>query len=211
MEVPEYAAGTLTHHASLLELPHPPAYQGCCSRRRAPAPLREVLEYVANTLIFVLAGVIISNRVHTSSIGSVGQSALVSAPDYGYALLLWVYLLARALRHRLLAKRTSTLPLLWLIVSLSMHEGLCFACLSVNKRQRYSGVPHTGPDMPCVGQHYVQAVCMLERTQGLPSHPCPCPAVLPELILGAGVAVRGQKVAAVRALPGLQGLLPTPA
>ncbi len=55
---------------------------------------------MANTLIFVLAGVIISNRVHTSS---VGQSALVSAPDYGYALLLWVYLLARALPlHRTL-------------------------------------------------------------------------------------------------------------
>ena len=53
---------------------------------------REVLEYVANTLIFVLSGVIISNRVHTSS---VGESADVKALDYAYALLLWVYLLVR--------------------------------------------------------------------------------------------------------------------
>ena len=53
---------------------------------------REVLEYVANTLIFVLAGVIISNRVHTSS---QGEGAIVHALDYAYALLLWVYLLVR--------------------------------------------------------------------------------------------------------------------
>ena len=47
---------------------------------------------MANTLIFVLSGVIISNRVHTSS---VGESADVKALDYAYALLLWVYLLVR--------------------------------------------------------------------------------------------------------------------
>ena len=51
-----------------------------------------MLEYVANTLIFVLAGVIISNRVHTSS---QGEGAIVHALDYAYALLLWVYLLVR--------------------------------------------------------------------------------------------------------------------
>lgn len=55
---------------------------------------REVLEYVANTLIFVLSGVIISNRVHTSS---QGEGAIVHALDYAYALLLWVYLLVRPL------------------------------------------------------------------------------------------------------------------
>ena len=47
---------------------------------------------MANTLIFVLSGVIISNRVHTSS---QGEGAIVHALDYAYALLLWVYLLAR--------------------------------------------------------------------------------------------------------------------
>ena len=59
---------------------------------------REVLEYVANTLIFVLSGVIISSRVHTSS---QGQGAIVHALDYAYALLLWVYLLVRPLRPAL--------------------------------------------------------------------------------------------------------------
>lgn len=83
----------LEYAANMVHTTYP--YQGFCSHqcmgKKTPCPARE---YVANTLIFVLAGVIISNRVHTSS---VGQSALVNAPDYGYALLLWVYLLVRAL------------------------------------------------------------------------------------------------------------------
>ena len=74
-------------------VPFAPCTSGSCLHHKLRLR-REVLEYVANTLIFVLSGVIISNRVHTSS---QGEGAIVHALDYAYALLLWVYLLARPL------------------------------------------------------------------------------------------------------------------
>lgn len=55
-------------------------------------PMRVVwaeLEYIANTLIFVLAGVIIAGRIWNSEHTS---DSLIQPKDYGYAFLLWVYL-----------------------------------------------------------------------------------------------------------------------
>lgn len=92
---------------------------------------RGVLEYVANTLIFVLSGVIISNRVHTSS---QGEGAIVHALDYAYALLLWIYLLVRppglayyecAIVHAL---DYAYAPLLWVHL---LVRPLCAAAISV--------------------------------------------------------------------------------
>lgn len=53
---------------------------------------REELEYVANTLIFVLSGVIITGKIWESSSSAVDS---IRPADYGYAVLLWVYLLVR--------------------------------------------------------------------------------------------------------------------
>lgn len=54
-----------------------------CSRR-------EELEYLANTLIFVLAGVIVAGNIY---VNSTTDSDHIAGVDYVYALLLWVYLL----------------------------------------------------------------------------------------------------------------------
>jgi hypothetical protein len=51
---------------------------------------RETLEYVANTLIFILSGVIIAAKIYTNSTGTADE---IVGIDYGYAVLLWVYLL----------------------------------------------------------------------------------------------------------------------
>jgi hypothetical protein len=51
---------------------------------------REELEYVANTLIFVLSGVIIAGKIWQSSASG---THYIQAADYGYAVLLWLYLL----------------------------------------------------------------------------------------------------------------------
>ena len=51
---------------------------------------REELEYVANTLIFVLSGVIITGKIWESSATRFHE---IQAADYGYAVLLWIYLL----------------------------------------------------------------------------------------------------------------------
>ena len=53
---------------------------------------REELEYLANTLIFVLAGVIIAGNIYVNSTTDTDH---ISGVDYVYALLLWVYLLVR--------------------------------------------------------------------------------------------------------------------
>ena len=50
---------------------------------------RHELEFVANTVVFVLSGVIIAARVYNSE--HTAQS-LIQPQDYGYAFLLWVYL-----------------------------------------------------------------------------------------------------------------------
>eukprot|EP00884_Botryococcus_braunii_P017513 jgi/Botrbrau1/4445/Bobra.0348s0033.1 len=50
----------------------------------------ETLEYVANTLIFILSGVIIAAKIYTNSVGNADE---IVGIDYGYAVLLWVYLL----------------------------------------------------------------------------------------------------------------------
>ena len=47
---------------------------------------------MANTLIFVLSGVIITGKIWESSASGTG---LIQAADYGYAVLLWLYLLVR--------------------------------------------------------------------------------------------------------------------
>ena len=51
---------------------------------------REELEYIANTLIFVLSGVIIVGKIWESSSTTADD---IRPADYGYALLLWFYLL----------------------------------------------------------------------------------------------------------------------
>ena len=53
----------------------------------------EELEYVANTLIFVLAGAIIAGNIYDSSRDHTPTH--IEGQDYLYALLLWVYLLVR--------------------------------------------------------------------------------------------------------------------
>eukprot|EP00884_Botryococcus_braunii_P023322 jgi/Botrbrau1/9674/Bobra.0201s0008.1 len=50
----------------------------------------ETLEYVANTLIFILSGIIIAAKIYTNSIGTEDN---IKPIDYGFAVLLWVYLL----------------------------------------------------------------------------------------------------------------------
>lgn len=52
---------------------------------------REELEFLANTLIFVLSGVIITGKIWESSTTS--SLDYIRPADYGYAVLLWVYLL----------------------------------------------------------------------------------------------------------------------
>lgn len=51
---------------------------------------REELEFLANTLIFVLSGVIITGKIWESS---TTKADYIQPADYGYAVLLWVYLL----------------------------------------------------------------------------------------------------------------------
>ena len=53
---------------------------------------RQELEFVANTLVFVLSGVIIAARIYNSEHTS---ESLIQPRDYGYAVLLWVYLNVR--------------------------------------------------------------------------------------------------------------------
>ncbi|KAL0027925.1 hypothetical protein WJX79_003037 [Trebouxia sp. C0005] len=59
-------------------------------------PLRivwEELEFIANTLIFVLTGVIIAGNIYQSE-HTVSATVQIQARDYGYAFLLWVVLIA---------------------------------------------------------------------------------------------------------------------
>eukprot|EP00891_Asterochloris_glomerata_P000999 jgi/Astpho2/999/e_gw1.00016.116.1_t len=62
--------------------------------RQVEHPLRvvwEELDFIANTLIFVLVGVIIAGNIYqTKYLDSVDT---IHGPDYGYAILLWVLLL----------------------------------------------------------------------------------------------------------------------
>lgn len=51
----------------------------------------EELEYIANTLIFVLSGAIIAGNIYESSRSD--STSSIQGTDYPYALLLWVYLL----------------------------------------------------------------------------------------------------------------------
>ncbi|KAK9908624.1 hypothetical protein WJX75_000582 [Coccomyxa subellipsoidea] len=62
--------------------------------RKVEHPLHiiwEELEFLANTLIFVLSGVIITGKIWESSTTS--SLDYIRPADYGYAVLLWVYLL----------------------------------------------------------------------------------------------------------------------
>ena len=47
---------------------------------------------MANTIIFVLSGVIIAGRIYNSELAT---GTLIEPADYGYAFLLWVYLNVR--------------------------------------------------------------------------------------------------------------------
>ena len=53
---------------------------------------RTELEFVANTLVFVLSGVIIAARIYNSEHTT---ESLIQPRDYGYGFLLWVYLSVR--------------------------------------------------------------------------------------------------------------------
>ena len=56
---------------------------------------REELEYIANTLIFVLSGAIITSRIwESATVHSVDD---IRPVDFAYAILLWVYLLVGTL------------------------------------------------------------------------------------------------------------------
>ncbi|CAL8460804.1 g335 [Coccomyxa elongata] len=60
--------------------------------RKVEHPLHiiwEELEFLANTLIFVLSGVIITGKIWESS---TTKADYIQPADYGYAVLLWVYL-----------------------------------------------------------------------------------------------------------------------
>ncbi|KAA6417827.1 MAG: salt overly sensitive 1 [Trebouxia sp. A1-2] len=64
--------------------------------RQVQQPLRivwEELEFIANTLIFVLTGVIIAGNIYQSE-HTVSATVQIQARDYGYAFLLWVVLIA---------------------------------------------------------------------------------------------------------------------
>lgn len=61
--------------------------------RKVEHPLHiiwEELEFLANTLIFVLSGVIITGKIWESS---TTKHDYIQPADYGYAILLWIYLL----------------------------------------------------------------------------------------------------------------------
>ena len=55
---------------------------GCC---------REELEFIANTLIFVLSGALITSRIWESATEHAVND--IHPADFAYAILLWVYLL----------------------------------------------------------------------------------------------------------------------
>ena len=52
---------------------------------------REELEFIANTLIFVLSGALITSRIWESA--TVHAVNDIHPADFAYAILLWVYLL----------------------------------------------------------------------------------------------------------------------
>ena len=52
---------------------------------------REELDFIANTLIFILAGVIIAGNVYLSQHSD--SSLTIRGREYGYAFLLWVVLI----------------------------------------------------------------------------------------------------------------------
>ncbi len=54
---------------------------------------RDELEFVANTVVFLLAGIVIAGRIYDSSRGA---TKIIEARDWGYTLLLWVYLTVRS-------------------------------------------------------------------------------------------------------------------
>ena len=58
------------------------------------AKCREELEFIANTLIFILAGVIIAGNIYQSE-HSVDAPLQIQGRDYGYAFLLWIVLVVR--------------------------------------------------------------------------------------------------------------------
>lgn len=53
---------------------------------------REELEFIANTLIFILAGVIIAGNVYLSQ-HNPSSPVTIRGREYGYAFLLWIVLL----------------------------------------------------------------------------------------------------------------------
>lgn len=55
---------------------------------------REELEFIANTLIFILAGVIIAGNIYLSQ-HTADSPVQIRGQDYGYAILLWVVLIVR--------------------------------------------------------------------------------------------------------------------
>lgn len=58
---------------------------------------REELEFIANTVVFILAGIVIAGRIYESSSG---PEEYIHPSDWGYTLLLWVYLTVCSLAYR---------------------------------------------------------------------------------------------------------------
>ena len=65
---------------------------------------REVLEHLANTLVFIVAGAIIAGRIYKSSRD---DGAGIQAKDWAYAFLLWIYLTVSIPRSHTFAAMSS--------------------------------------------------------------------------------------------------------
>lgn len=76
-----------------------------CEVCREAVLCREELEFIANTLIFVLSGVVIAGRIYESANSS---EKLIEPSDWGYTLLLWVYLTVRSNRHPVICDRLAS-------------------------------------------------------------------------------------------------------
>lgn len=98
---------------------------------KVQAPLAiiwEELEYLANTLIFILAGVLIAGNIYASSVSGPSH---IEGLDYVYALLLWVYLLVRNLCMQPAACLPSAPSCLAIEVQIplslcQLHDDVCF-------------------------------------------------------------------------------------
>lgn len=89
---------------------------------------REELEFIANTLIFILAGVIIAGNVYLSQHSS-SSPVTIRGREYGYAFLLWIVLLVShhsqvwSLHSTCKVTRVKTAP-----QHATLHTAFCCCC-----------------------------------------------------------------------------------